>query len=264
MAYSPRSVAVEAAVAAGRLLRERLGRVQEIRFKGAVNLVTEVDEASEQLILERIREAFPEHAILSEERGADLSVSDSRYLWVVDPLDGTTNFAHGYPLFAVSIAFVVDGEPELGVVYQPVLDELFVAQRGAGAFLNGRRIRVSDQDSMIMALLATGFPYDLERRKQALAHFGRFTTLTRAIRRDGSAALDLCYVAAGRFDGFWEPELAPWDTAAGALIVREAGGVVTDYSGCPLTLESVSCVASNGKLHQQILDVLNADRPDHV
>lgn len=259
MAYSPRSVAVETALAAGRLLRERLGQVQEIRFKGTVNLVTEVDEASERLIVERIRAAFPEHAILSEEGGVSSSAQDARYLWVVDPLDGTTNYAHGYPLFAVSIALVVDGTPELGVVYQPVLDELFLAERGAGAYLNGRRIQVSDQETMIMALLATGFPYDLERRKRALAHFGRFTTITRAIRRDGSAALDLCYVAAGRFDGFWEPELAPWDTAAGALIVREAGGVVTDYAGRPLTLDSTSCVASNGRLHQQILDVLNAD-----
>jgi len=259
MAFSPRSVAVEAVLSAGQLLRERLGRVGEIRFKGAVNLVTEADVASERLILERIRSAFPEHAVLSEEVGASEGATGSRYLWVVDPLDGTTNFAHGYPQFAVSIAFVIDGVTELGVVYQPVTDELFLAQRGAGAFRNGHRIRVSDEDTLLMALLATGFPYDLERRKHALRHFAQFTTLARAIRRDGSAGLDLCAVAAGRFDGFWEPDLAPWDTAAGALIVREAGGTVTDYTGSPLTLESVSCVASNGKLHQAMLDVLHAD-----
>lgn len=259
MARSALSVAIDAAMSAGRLLRERLGKVEQIRFKGAVNLVTDVDEESERLIIDRVRAAFPDHVILGEESGRSAVRGDARYCWVIDPLDGTTNYAHGYPFFAVSIALVEDDTPVLGVVYQPVLDELFVAEAGAGAYLNGRRISVSAEDRMMMALLATGFPYDLERRRAAHVHFARVSERARAVRRDGSAALDLCYVAAGRFDGFWEPELAPWDTAAGALIVREAGGMVTDYAGRPLTLDSVSCVASNGRLHQQILDVLHAD-----
>lgn len=257
-----RQVAVAAALAAGRLLRERLGRVREIRYKGSVNLVTEVDVASEQLIVETIRAAFPDHAFFAEETSERASL-DAPALWVIDPLDGTTNYAHGYPIFCVSIAFLRHGRPELGVVYQPVLDELFIAERGVGAFLNGERIRVSEHRELRSALLATGFPYDRERRREALAAFARFTLSARAVRRDGSAALNLAYVAAGRFDGFWEQELSPWDTAAGVLLVEEAGGVVTDYAGQPYRLEQGTCVASNGAIHQAMLDLI-AGRDDEV
>ncbi|MCS7050275.1 MAG: inositol monophosphatase [Thermomicrobium sp.] len=247
-----RAVAIAAALAAGRLLRERLGQVRDIQFKGAVDLVTDVDVASERLIVETIRAAFPDHALLTEEGSGDGAL-DAPALWVIDPLDGTTNFAHGYPMFCVSIAFVRDGRPHVGVVYQPLLDELFVAERGVGAFLNGDRLAVSPHAELRNALLATGFPYDRDRRRQALDAFGRFTLSARAIRRDGSAALNLAYVAAGRFDGFWEQELSPWDTAAGVLLVEEAGGRVTDYSGRPYRLGQGTCVASNGKIHEAML-----------
>lgn len=258
-----RRVAVAAALAAGRLLREHVGRVREIRYKGAVNLVTEVDIASERLIVETIRSAFPDHAFLTEE-GSGRDALEAPALWVIDPLDGTTNFAHGYPMFCVSIAFLRNGRPELGVVYQPLLDELFLAERGTGAFLNGERIRVSTHQELRSALLATGFPYDLERRRQALAAFARFTLTARAVRRDGSAALNLAYVAAGRFDGFWEQELSPWDTAAGVLLVEEAGGTVTDYTGQPYRLSQGTCVASNGWIHRAMLDLIagNTEVPE--
>ncbi|MCX7623557.1 MAG: inositol monophosphatase family protein [Thermomicrobium sp.] len=250
-----RQVAIAAALAAGRLLRQQIGQVREIQYKGAVNLVTEVDLASERLIVETIRAAFPDHAFFTEE-GTARDALDAPALWVIDPLDGTTNYAHGYPMFCVSIAFVRYGRPEVGVVYQPVLDELFVAERGVGAFLNGERIRVSRHRELRSALLATGFPYDLERRREALAAFARFTLTSRAIRRDGSAALDLAYVAAGRFDGFWERELSPWDTAAGVLLVEEAGGTVTDYAGRPFRLDQGACVASNGLIHEAMLTTI--------
>ncbi len=253
-----RQVAVAAALSAGRLLRERLGQVREIRYKGAVNLVTEVDLASERLIVETIQAAFPEHAFFTEE-GTGSAPLDAPALWVIDPLDGTTNYAHGYPMFCVSIAFLREGEPEFGVVYQPVLDELFIAERGVGAFLNGERLRVSQHAVLHSALLATGFPYDRERRREALAAFARFTLTARAVRRDGSAALNLAYVAAGRFDGFWEQELSPWDTAAGILLVTEAGGRVTDYDGQPYRLTQGTCVASNGLIHDAMLDLIRRD-----
>lgn len=252
---SIRAIAIAAALAAGRLLRERLGQVGEIRYKGDVNLVTEVDLASERLIIETIRSAFPDHAVLSEE-GLGRGALESPALWVIDPLDGTTNYAHGYPMFCVSIAFLEAGRPLVGVVYQPILDELFVAERGVGAFLNGEPIHVSSHRELRSALLATGFPYDRERRRQALKAFARFTMAARAVRRDGSAALNLAYVAAGRFDGFWEQELSPWDTAAGVLLVQEAGGMVTDYSGEPYLFDRSSCVASNGHLHRSMLALL--------
>jgi len=255
---SPRSLAIELALEAGRLLRERLGHVQAIRYKGEINLVTDVDLASERLILRRIREAFPEHAILSEEQPTSAEVLRAPYTWVVDPLDGTTNFAHGYPMFAVSIAWLCEGEPYIGVVYQPVLDELFLAERGHGAYLNGQRLHVSSEHVLRRSLLATGFPYDAERRRQAVRDFVHFIDVARAIRRDGTAAIDLCYVAAGRFDGFWERELSPWDTAAGVLLVREAGGMVTNEAGEPYRLGDLVCVASNGQIHQEMLAVLAA------
>lgn len=242
-------VAVAAARASGEILRARLGRTQRIRHKGEVNLVTEADEASEEAIVRELRAHFPTDSILAEEGtsgGANLARR-----WLVDPLDGTTNFAHGYPIFCVSIALEVDGITQLGVVYEPVLDELFTAVLGGGAFLNGRPIHVSQTQRLDQSLLSSGFPYDRQQARVALPLFGRFVLRAQAVRRDGAAALDLCYVAMGRFDGFWEAPLQPWDVAAGALLVAEAGGRLSDYRGGPFRHQEI--VASNHHIHDQML-----------
>ncbi len=258
MTASPRTVAIEAARDAGQILREHYGRVQNIKFKGEVDLVTEVDEMSERLIVERIRHHFPDHQILGEESGTSESpASGSGCRWIIDPLDGTTNFAHGYPFFCVSIALEVDGETRLGVVYAPSFDELFTAERGRGAFLNGRRISVSSTDSLIRSLLATGFNYDRDLARANLKNWETLLFRTQAVRRDGAAALNLCFVAAGRFDGYWEIGLKPWDAAAGTLLVHEAGGNVTDFSGEAHSLASRTLVSSNGKVHDSMLEVLS-------
>ncbi|MFS8530983.1 inositol monophosphatase family protein [Sphaerobacter thermophilus] len=250
-----RAVATDAALQAGALLRRMAGQVNDVRHKGPVDLVTEADRASERLILEAIRARFPEHAILSEESGA-LSGADDAPRWLIDPLDGTTNYAHGYPLYAVSIALEVAAEVVLGVVYVPTLDELYVAERGRGAWLNGQPLRVSRTDTLLASLLATGFLYDVDTRGRNLPHWENFIHATQGVRRSGSAAIDLCHVAAGRLDGYWEEGLAPWDSAAGSLMVTEAGGTVTGYDGEPFRLDGPNCVASNGVIHAAMLRVL--------
>ncbi|MDI3339573.1 MAG: inositol monophosphatase family protein [Sphaerobacter sp.] len=256
-AGSAREVAIDAARRAGALLRQKVGRVREVRRKGPVDLVTEADRASEELILGAIRARFPEHAILAEESGAlSGSAGEAAYRWLIDPLDGTTNFAHGYPFYAVSIALEAAGEVVLGVVYVPPLDELYVAERGRGAWLNGRRLHVSQTATLLEALVATGFLYDVDARGRNLPHWANFMHATQAVRRDGSAAIDLCHVAAGRVDGYWEEGLAPWDAAAGVLMVREAGGRVTGYRGELFGLGGPTCVASNGLIHDAMLRVL--------
>ncbi len=242
-------VAIDAARAAGELLRAQLGKVQSIRHKGEVNLVTEVDEASEAEIVSRLRARFPNDRILAEEGTA--GGSDPARRWLVDPLDGTTNYAHGYPVFCISIALEVNGFVEVGVVYQPVLDELFTAVRNGGTLLNGHPIRVSGIDQLNRSLLVTGFSYDRQEAREALALFGRFVLSAQAVRRDGSAALNLAYVAMGRFDGFWEGSLGAWDVAAGSLLVAEAGGKLSDYSGGPF--HSKQIVATNGLIHDALL-----------
>ncbi len=258
MSVSPRSVAIAAARDAGRILSEGYGNVQQITFKGEVDIVTDVDEMSERLIVGRIHEHFPDHRILGEESGSSQSPdSGSSYRWIIDPLDGTTNFAHGYPFFCVSIGLEVDNELQLGVVYAPVFDELFLAERGQGAFLNGRRISVSTTDRLIRSLLSTGFNYDRDLARENLSHWERFTMRTQALRRDGSSALNLCYVAAGRFDGYWEIGLKPWDLAAGSLMVQEAGGNVTNFRDEPHQLTHRDLLSSNGTLHSAMLGVLN-------
>jgi myo-inositol-1(or 4)-monophosphatase len=255
---SPRTVAIDAARDAGKILRDHYGKVQNVRFKGEVDIVTEVDEMSERLISDRIHQHFPDHLILGEESGTSRSPDhDSRYRWIIDPLDGTTNFAHAYPFFCVSIGFEVDGVARLGVVYAPTLDELFIAERGNGAFLNGERIAVSSTDGLIRSLVATGFNYDRTLARENLKHWERFLLRTQALRRDGSSALNLCYVAAGRFDGYWEIGLKPWDLAAGRLMVDEAGGQVTNFAGESHRLTDRSLVSSNGTLHGAMLAVLN-------
>ena len=258
MNVSPRNVAIDAARDAGRILRDRYGNVQQIKYKGEVDIVTDVDEASERLIVDRIHQYFPDHQILGEESGSSRSPdTGSNHRWIIDPLDGTTNFAHGYPFFCVSIGLEVAGEMQLGAVYAPVFDELFVAERGVGAFLNGRRISVSKTDSLIRSLMATGFNYDRELARENLQHWERLTVRTQALRRDGSSALNLCFVAAGRFDAYWEIGLKPWDLAAGSLMVREAGGQVTNFAGEPHQMSHRNLLSSNGVLHADMLDALN-------
>lgn len=250
-----KDTAVGAARKAGALLKEKLGRVERVEFKGAVDLVTEMDKEAEALIISEIRKTFPDHGILTEE--SKEKVAPSPYRWIIDPLDGTTNYAHGYPAFSVSIAFEENGELLFGVVYGPMLDELFTVERGGGAYLNGNRIRVSATDNLGESLLATGFPYDVRTSKaNNLDHFSNFAVRAQAIRRAGSAALDLCYVACGRFDGFWEMKLHPWDVATGSLMVKEAGGTVTDFRGGEFTIYTEECLATNGLIYDEMVEVL--------
>ncbi|MEB3222759.1 MAG: inositol monophosphatase family protein [Candidatus Sericytochromatia bacterium] len=257
--------AIELARQAGEVLKDGFDRPHEVRFKGAIDLVTEMDLASEAVILGGIRARFPDHAILSEEAGADAGASASSsptYRWVVDPLDGTTNYAHGAPIFCVSIGLERDGERVLGVIYAPMLGELYATERGAGATLNGRPLNVSTTDRLDRALLVTGFPYDVQVKATNLRHFGAFIHQAQAVRRLGSAALDLAWVAAGRFDGFWEPRLAPWDLCAGTLLVEEAGGRVTGYGGGPFSIHGREVLATNGLLHDAMCGVLATERTD--
>ena len=251
-------VAVAAAKAAGEILRSGFGQRQEVRYKGEVDLVTEADEKAEQKIQATLQEAFPVYAILTEESGRVPGEGDSR--WIVDPLDGTTNYAHGLPFFSVSVALERAGEVVLGVVHDPMAQETYAAERGNGATLNGRSIEVSDTDELIRALLATGFPYDRDDVSATLDLFGRFAVLTQSMRRLGSAALDMCYVAAGRLDGYYERGVQAWDIAAGSVILEEAGGKATDYRGRQLDLEGREVVASNGLLHPALVDVTSEER----
>ena len=245
--------AIAAAKAAGEVLRNGFGQHQEVKYKGEVDLVTKADENAEQTIKEILQETFPHYGMLAEESGSLEGEGDTR--WIVDPLDGTTNYAHGVPVFCTSIALEKDSEVVLGVVHDPVANEIYAAERGSGATLNGEPILVSNTDKPIRALLATGFPYDRNEVPVALEIFGQFALRTQSMRRLGSAALDLCYVAAGRLDGYYERGIKVWDIAAGVLILREAGGKVTDYLGHELDLERGEVVASNGPLHPDLVSV---------
>jgi myo-inositol-1(or 4)-monophosphatase len=259
-----RNVAIAAAREAGAAIRAVAeAGVREIVFKGEGkrDLVTEADKRSEQIIIDAIHSRYPDHRILAEEGTSTGGEGD--YRWIVDPLDGTTNFAHHYPLYCVSIAVERAGETVVGVVYAPYMDELFVAIRGGGATLNGAPIRVSGVTELMGGLLCTGFPYRLDGPTNNLTNWGNFVLRTQATRRDGAAALDICYVAAGRFDGFWELNLQPWDMAAGALVVQEAGGTISDPSGNPYRVDGHDIVASNGHLHTLMLDVLAMGRNGH-
>jgi myo-inositol-1(or 4)-monophosphatase len=248
--------AMEAARDAGRLLMEKFGRVLKVSKKGDINLVTDADLASEALIIERIRSHYPKHAVLAEESGTTVTEGDQEWKWIIDPLDGTTNFAHGYPCFCVTLALEHRGELVIGVTYDPTRDELFAAERGQGATLNGKSIRVSDTDDLGDALIVTGFPYDFKSKPHFARHLTDFLVASRGVRRDGSAAIDMAYVACGRFDGFWEEGLNPWDMAAGVLIIEEAGGQVTGYDGANFSIYRPPMVCSNGLIHAQMLRVL--------
>jgi len=244
-----RDFAVAIAGEAGAILREGWGRAHRPERKGRIDLVTEYDRRSEELLLARIRAAHPAHAILAEESGGSGAVAGFR--WLIDPLDGTTNFAHNYPFFCVSVGVEQDGQLVAGVVHDPVRDETFAAARGEGATLDGRPIHVTDVATLEDALLVTGFHYSIrERPEPTMTLFREFLMRAQGVRRDGSAALNLCYLACGRFDGFWEARLSPWDLAAGVLIVREAGGAVTDFAGGPFHVDGRQVLAANATLHE--------------
>lgn len=250
-----RNVGIAAAYDAGGLLRSCLGNLTSIGKKGAIDLVTEADLGAEERILKTIRSRFPDHAILAEESGE--TPGESPCQWVIDPLDGTTNFAHQIPIFAVSIAFRNRKETVVGVVLNPMSGELYTAIKGQGAQLNGRPIQVSGSRAVSESLLVTGFPYDFDRIIDSV--MGRFRSCLRAsrgVRRLGAAALDLCFVACGRFDGFWEENLKPWDTAAGMLIAAEAGGRVTDFNGKPFEVQDREILATNGIIHREMMSLL--------
>jgi myo-inositol-1(or 4)-monophosphatase len=250
------TTAIEAVVKAGDLQMAQFGGEFQIDKKGIIDLVTEVDVAVERMFRAMIGERFPDHQVLAEEMGGAVAAPEGP-CWVFDPIDGTTNFAHGLPIFCSSLALEIDGVAEIAAVYDPTRKELFTAERGGGAFLNGRPLRVSSAVRLVDAMLVTGFPYDVHSRvEEIVGLFGAFVGQVRAVRRLGSAAIDLCYVAAGRLDGFWESDLKAWDIAGGALIVAEAGGRVTSMTGEPFTSRGGHVLATNGHLHAPMLDVI--------
>ncbi|MCS7197689.1 MAG: inositol monophosphatase [Candidatus Bipolaricaulota bacterium] len=251
-----KELAIEAAHQVGNLLRENFRQGHRFELKSSFrDLVTEFDRRAEEIIVSLIRKHFPEHSILTEEGSVD-PTDRAPYQWIIDPIDGTANFAHGFPFFAVSIALYYQDEALLGVVYNPVHDELFVGEAGGGAQLNGQTLRVSQVETLHESLVMTGFPYDERLVPKHLTWWERFARKTQSLRRLGSSALALAYVAAGRADGYWELDLKPWDMAAGVLLVREAGGRVTDLEGNKLDLNRGEVLASNGKVHNAMLQVL--------
>lgn len=251
-------IAVNTAQEAGRYLKYKFKQPKKICYKGEIDLVTDSDFGAERKIIRSLKSAFPEYEILAEESSKLPKPLHRGYRWIIDPLDGTTNFAHGYPLFAVSIALEYNGKIILGVAYNPLLNELFTAERGLGAYLNTKKISVSDTKELSRSLLATGFPYDIRRdAKTNLGYFNKFQLAAQNIRRDGSAALNLCYTACGRFDGFWELKLKPWDTAAGTLILKEAGGRITDFKGRRYNIYKKEILATNGNIHEEMMGILS-------
>jgi myo-inositol-1(or 4)-monophosphatase len=258
MARDPRylETAVDVVVRAGRLQMERFGHDFQIDKKGTIDLVTEVDLAVERMFRELLSERFPDHSVLAEEFGGSVE-APAGPCWVFDPIDGTTNYAHGIPIFCATVALEIDGVAEVAAVFDPTREELFTAERGQGAHLNGRRLQISRTATLVDAVVVTGFPYDVHQRvDEIVGLFAAFVGKARAVRRLGSAAIDLCYVAAGRMDGFWESDLRPWDIAGGALIVTEAGGRVTNLDGTPYHSRHGHILATNGHLHEPMLEVV--------
>jgi myo-inositol-1(or 4)-monophosphatase len=248
-------VALKAVKEGGAVLIQHFGKVKSIDYKGEINLVTEADRQSEQKIVSIIKDKYPDHSILAEETGN--SGGSSPFKWIIDPLDGTTNYAHSYPCFCVSLAIEYEGEVIYGAVYDPMREEVFTAEKGDGAYVNGKIIKASSTQELNHCLLCTGFPYDVRDDIESnILNFRNFLMKSQAVRRDGSAALDLCYVAAGRFDGFWEQKLFPWDVAAGSLLVTEAGGKLSNFKGEKFNIYDTEIVASNGIIHQQMIETL--------
>jgi myo-inositol-1(or 4)-monophosphatase len=253
------ATAIEAVIRAGEIQTGYIDSGFQISHKGTIDLVTEADVAVETMFRKMIAERFPDHTILAEEFGQDAATRGATHCWVFDPIDGTNNYAHGLPIFCSSLALEIDGRGEIGAVYDPTRKELFVGERGRGAFLNGKPIHVSDAPKLVDSMLVTGFPYDIHKRiPEIVGLFGEFVGRARAVRRLGSAALDLCYIACGRMDGFWEQDLKPWDIAAGTIIVEEAGGKVTDFAGEPTSSRRHQLLATNGKIHDDMLNVTQA------
>jgi myo-inositol-1(or 4)-monophosphatase len=249
------ATAVEAVVRAGEIHLSKFRSGVRVEKKGAIDLVTEVDLEVERMFRAMVAERFPGHDVLAEELGG--ASTGARFRWVFDPLDGTTNYAHGLPIFCASLALEIDGQPQVAAIYDATRRELFTAERGVGAWLNGEPMKVSGTETILESLLVTGFPYTVHQTPDRyLKIFGAFISRARAVRRLGSAALDLCYVASGRMDGFWEESLQPWDTMAGGLIVQEAGGTVTALDGAPWLAADGHILASNGRLHEQLIQVL--------
>jgi myo-inositol-1(or 4)-monophosphatase len=245
---------------AGQILREGYGQVHQVTNKGAIDLVTEIDQRSEDFLTAKIQQKYPQHSIVGEENGIQRGNSGG-LTWYIDPLDGTSNYVHGLPMFSVSIAFSRQGKTELGVVYDPMMDECFSAQRGRGAFLNERPIHTSQVQELLQAMLVTGFPYDVHDSHTNIAEFTNFVLTSQAVRRLGSAALDICYVANGRLDGYWEFKMKPWDVAAGILILEEAGGKATLMDGSELQLTPlINVLAANPLLHPKMVEVLAKSR----
>ncbi len=259
------NIAIEAAKEAGKFLKHNLGKVRVINLKSGQekNLVTEIDKKSEELIVGIIKKHFPTHDILAEESGSEHG-KKSDFRWIIDPLDGTTNYTHGLPIFCVSIGLERKGDLIAGVIYDPNLNELFSAEKGRGAFLNGRRLRVSQTEKLKQSLLVTGFPYNVnENPDNCIEHFVNFLLTGQAVRRMGSAAIDMAYVAAGRYDGFWEVNLNAWDMAAGVLLIREAGGKVTGFEGEEIDIYKKKIVASNGLIHDEMVGLIRKGKKDH-
>lgn len=244
----------------GNILKDFFGKKLKVRHKGEIDLVTDADYLSEKAITKIIKENFPDHQIFAEEK-KDYTDRTSPFIWFIDPLDGTTNFAHGLPIFCISIALQFKGSTIMGSVYDPTREEMFFALKGNGAYINDKRIRVSETKKLDKSLLVTGFPYDIRTSKENnLKHFQSFIMKAQAVRRLGSAALDLCYVASGRFDGFWEIKLSPWDVAAGSLMVQEAGGKVTSFMGEKLDIHGGEILADNGIIHKEMLEILRSTK----
>ena len=253
------STAIEAVIKAGDIQMGFIESGFQVSHKGVIDLVTEADVAVETMFRQLIAGRFPDHTILAEEFGEDAETRGASHCWVFDPIDGTNNYAHGLPVFCSSLALEIDGKGEIGVVYDPTRRELFVAERGGGAFLNGKPIRVSEASTLVESMLVTGFPYDIHNRiSEIVGLFGEFVGRARAVRRLGSAALDLCYIASGRMDGFWEQDLKPWDIVAGTILVEEAGGRVTDFAGAPFSSRRPQLLATNGKIHNDMLRITDA------
>lgn len=249
------TVAKDAAFQAGKMLKQHSSSPPKIHYKGAVDIVTDFDNRAQDMIFKSLSNHFPEHDFLAEENLSEEKGSD--FCWIIDPIDGTTNYAHNFPVFCVSIAMAFENEIKLGVIYDPMREEMFTAVKDNGAVLNKKRIHVSSVRELDKSLLATGFPYDLrESRVNNFDHFLNFATRVQGIRRGGSAALDLCYVACGRFDGFWELKLQPWDVAAGRVIVLEAGGRVSDFQNYETGLSAEETLATNGLIHEQMVNIL--------
>ena len=252
-----KKVAAGAAVSAGNFIAKNVGKIKSIRYKGETNIVTDIDKEAERRVVNEIRKSYPRHNFLAEEKIYQKRESD--FTWIIDPIDGTTNFLHGFPFFCVSVALAYREKVIVGVVYDPSKNELFHAERKKGAFLNKKRIHVSGVREVGKALLSTGFAYNVKRSKHNnVNNFAKFLKTSQAVRRPGSAALDICYVACGRFDGFWELLLSPWDTAAGFRIVEEAGGKVTKFDGSKYTVYDKEILVSNSKIHSRMVKTLLA------